>query len=108
MESFGGYARPFDSQVLAQGWSLCAINNLKFALFKEIFPAPAKADAIDAKRMLELMRLRERVPVAQAVLQEVAPVDVLQQQMKALKRRRKQLVFKRMKISQRMQANSTV
>jgi transposase len=104
MEGFGGYARPLDSQVLAQGWSLFAINNLKFARFKEIFPAPAKTDAIDAKRMLELMRLRERVPMAQAVLQEVAPVDVLHQQMKALTRRRKQLVFERMKISQRMQA----
>jgi transposase len=104
MEGFGGYARPLDSQVLAQGWSLYSINNLKFARFKEIFPAPAKTDAIDAKRMLELMRLRERVPMAQAVLQEVAPVDALHQQMKALTRRRKQLVFERMKISQRMQA----
>jgi len=104
MEGFGGYARPLDSQVLAQGWSLYSINNLKFARFKEIFPAPAKTDAIDAKRMLELMRLRERVPMAQAVLQEVAPVDALHQQMKAVTRRRKQLVFERMKISQRMQA----
>jgi transposase len=104
MEGFGGYARPLDSQVLAQGWSLYAINNLKFARFKEIFPAPAKTDAIDAKRMLDLMRLRDRVPMAAAVLQEVAPVDALHQQMKALTRRRKQLVFERMKISQRMQA----
>ncbi|MFN8697164.1 MAG: IS110 family transposase [Burkholderiales bacterium] len=104
MEGFGGYARPLDSQVLAQGWSLYSINNLKFARFKEIFPAPAKTDAIDAKRMLELMRLRDRVPMAQAVLQEVAPVDALHQQMKAVTRRRKQLVFERMKISQRMQA----
>jgi transposase len=69
MEGFGGYARPLDSQVLAQGWSLYAINNLKFARFKEIFPAPAKTDAIDAKRMLELMRLRDQVPMAAAVLQ---------------------------------------
>ena len=104
MEGYGGYARPLDSQVLAQGWSLYSINNLKFARFKEIFPAPAKTDAIDAKRMLELMRLRDQVPMAQAVLQEVAPVDALHQQMKAVTRRRKQLVFERMKISQRMQA----
>lgn len=104
MEGFGGYARPLDSQVLAQGWRLYAINNLKFARFKEIFPAPAKTDAIDARRMLQLMQMRERMPMARALLQEVAPVDSLHQQLKALTRRRKQLVAERMKISQRMQA----
>jgi len=103
MEGFGGYARPLDSQILAQGWRLYAINNLKFARFKEIFPAPAKTDAIDAKRMLQLMQLREHIPMASAVLQEVAPVDQLHQQLKALTRRRKQLVAERMRTSQRMQ-----
>jgi len=104
MEGYGGYARPLDSRILAQGWRLYAINNLKFVRFKEIFPAPAKTDAIDAKRMLQLMQLREHIPMASAVLQEVAPVDPLHQQIKALTRRRKQLVAERMKISQRMQA----
>jgi transposase len=104
MEGYGGYARPLDSQILAQGWRLYAINNLKFARFKEIFPAPAKTDAIDARRMLQLLQLRGRIPMASAVLQEVAPVDALHQQLKALTRRRKQLVAERMKISQRMQA----
>lgn len=103
MEGFGGYARPLDSRILAQGWRLYAINNLKFARFKEIFPAPAKTDAIDARRMLQLLQLRERIPMASAVLQEVAPVDQLHQQLKALTRRRKQLVAERMKLSQRMQ-----
>lgn len=93
-----------DSQILAQGWRLYAVNNLKFVRFKEIFPAPAKTDAIDARRMLQLLQLRERIPMARAVLQEVAPVDALHQQLKALTRRRKQLVAERMKISQRMQA----
>lgn len=103
MEGYGGYARPLDSQILAQGWRLYAVNNLKFVRFKEIFPAPAKTDAIDARRMLQLMQLRERIPMACAVLQEVAPVDQLHQQLKALTRRRKQLVSERMRISQRMQ-----
>jgi len=104
MEGYGGYARPLDSQILARGWRLYAVNNLKFVRFKEIFPAPAKTDAIDARRMLQLLQLRERIPMASAVLQEVAPVDALHQQLKALTRRRKQLVAERMKISQRMQA----
>lgn len=93
-----------DSQILAQGWHRYAINNLKCARFKEIFPAPAKTDAIDARRMLQLLQLRDRIPMASAVLQEVAPVDALHQQLKALARRRKQLVAERMKVSQRMQA----
>lgn len=104
MEGYGGYARPIDSQVLAQGWRLYAINNLKFARFKEIFPAPAKTDAIDARRMLQLMQMRGQVPMASALLQEVAPVDPLHQQLKALTRRRKQLIVERMATSQRMQA----
>lgn len=104
MEGFGGYARPIDSQVLAQGWRLYAVNNLKFARFKEIFPAPAKTDAIDARRMLQLMQMRGQVPMAAALLQEVAPVDQLHQQLKALTRRRKQLIVERMATSQRMQA----
>ena len=103
MEGFGGYARPLDTQVLAQGWRLYAVNNLKFARFKEIFPAPAKTDAIDARRMLQLMQMRAQVPMADALLQEVAPVDALHQQLKALTRRRKQLVAERMSTSQRMQ-----
>ncbi len=103
MEGFGGYARPIDTQVLAQGWQLYAINNLKFARFKEIFPAPAKTDAIDTRRMLQLMQMRGQVPMAEALLQEVAPVDALHRQLKALTRRRKQLVGERMSISQRMQ-----
>lgn len=42
--------------------------------------------------------------MAYAVLQEVAPVDSLHQQLKVLTRRLKQLVVERMKISPRMQA----
>lgn len=104
MEGYGGYARPLDAQILALGWRLFAVNNLKFARFKEIFPAPAKTDAIDARRMLQLMGLREKMPMAQALLQEVAPVNALHQQLKALTRRRKQWIAERMRISQRMQA----
>ena len=104
MEGFGGYARPLDSQILAQGWQLYAINNLKFARFKEIFPAPAKTDAIDAKRMLQLMQVRAEQPIARAVLQEVAPIDDTHQQLKAVTRRRRLMVEERVEVSLRMQA----
>ena len=105
MEGYGGYARPLDARVLMRGWRLYNVNNLKLARFKEIFPAPAKTDAIDARRMLELFALHDQVPMARAVLQEVAPVDETEQKLKALTRRRKQLVEDRMRLSMRMQAD---
>jgi len=105
MEGYGGYARPLDARVLTRGWHLYNVNNLKLARFKEIFPAPAKTDAIDARRMLELFSLRERVPMARAVLQEIAPVGESEERLKALTRRRKQLVEDRMRVSMRMQAD---
>jgi transposase len=105
MEGFGGYARPLDARVLTHGWRLYNVNNLKFARFKEIFPAPAKTDAIDAKRMLELFQLRESVPMAKAVLQEVARVGEVEAELKVLTRRRKQLVDDRKRLVMRMQAD---
>ncbi len=105
MEGYGGYARPLDTQVLMRGWRLYNVNNLKLARFKEIFPAPAKTDAIDARRMLELFRLRDQVPMAKAVLQEVPAVGETEQRLKALTRRRKQLVGDRVRLSQRMQSD---
>lgn len=105
MEGYGGYARPLDAQVLMHGWRLYNVNNLKLARFKEIFPAPAKTDAIDARRMLELFQLQERIPMARAILQEVAPIQEVEAKLKALTRRRKQLVEDRMRLSRRMQAD---
>jgi transposase len=105
MEGHGGYARPLDARVLRRGWRLFSVNNLKLARFKEMFPAPAKSDAIDAKRMLELFQMYDKVPMARTVLQEVAPVAPNEQKLKALTRRRKQLVSDRMRVSMRMQAD---
>jgi len=64
MEGYGGWARPLDEMVLAKGWKLLNVNNLKLARYKEIFPSPAKTDAIDARKILELMRLRPLLPQA--------------------------------------------
>jgi transposase len=105
MEGFGGYARPLDARVLMHGWRLFNVNNLKLARFKEIFPAPAKTDAIDARRMLQLFQLQDRVPMAKAILQEVAPIGETEAKLKALTRRRKQLVDDRMRLSRRLQAD---
>jgi transposase len=105
MEGYNGYARPLDRQVLGRGYRLYNVNNLKLARYKEIFPAPAKTDAIDARRMLELFQFKDRVPQAREVLQEVGAVPIEHEQLKALTRRRKQLVAERMRAGNRLQAN---
>lgn len=44
MEGYNGWARPLDQRILAHGWKLFNVNNLKLARYKEIFPSPAKSD----------------------------------------------------------------
>lgn len=105
MEGFNGWARPLDRQVLERGWKLYNVNNLKLARYKEIFPAPAKTDAIDARRILELFRLRTQLPVAREVLQEVVAVTQEAERLKRLTRRRRQLVNEKVRVLNRMQSD---
>lgn len=64
MEGYNGWARPLDRAVQNRGWQLYNVNNLKLARYKEIFPAPAKTDAIDAKRILELFAFQGQKHIA--------------------------------------------
>ena len=77
MEGYNGHARPLDRLVRARNYRLFNINNLKLARFKEIFPAAAKTDALDARKGLELFQLRRHLPMAEEVLQEVGPTPVV-------------------------------
>ncbi|HET7313354.1 IS110 family transposase [Salinisphaera sp.] len=95
MEGYNGWARPLDQQVLARGWRLYNVNNLKLARYKEIFPAPAKTDAIDARRMLELFAFDGQRAFGRDVLQEVTAASEAQRQLKYLTRRRRQQVADR-------------
>ena len=105
MEGYNGWARPLDGQIQQHGWPLYNVNNLKLARYKEIFPAPAKTDAIDARRILELFQLSAHVPVAHGALQEVALVPAVNDKLKRLTRRRKQLVLERARIVNRLHAD---
>jgi hypothetical protein len=67
MEGFNGHARPLDALIRRRGYQLFNVNNLKLARFKEIFPGPAKSDPIDTRKILELFRLREYLPLAKDV-----------------------------------------
>ncbi|MDO8369606.1 MAG: IS110 family transposase [Candidatus Nitrotoga sp.] len=105
MEGYNGWARPLDGQILQHGYRLYSVNNLKLARYKEIFPAPAKTDAIDARRILELFRLSEHLPLAKNALHEVAPTPVENDQLKRTTRRRKQLVWERVRVINRLQSD---
>jgi len=105
MEGYGGWARPLDEMVIGKGWTLLNVNNLKLARYKEIFPSPAKTDAIDARKILELMRLRPLLPQAKEILNEVIPAPQVHHDMKLLTRRRRQLVNERTMLTNRMHSD---
>lgn len=105
MEGYNGHARPLDSLVRARGWQLFNVNALKLARFKEIFPAAAKTDRIDTRKTLELFQLREHLPMAAGVLQEVMPTPAENDLLKRLARRRRRLVEERGRLINALQAD---
>jgi transposase len=106
MEGYNGWARPLDTLVRAHGYRLFNINNLKLARFKEIFPAAAKSDRIDARKGLELFQLHDHLPAAKGVLQEVAATPLENDQLKRLTRRRRGLVAEKSRVLSRRQMGS--
>ena len=105
MEGYNGWARPLDSQIQRRGYTLFNVNNLKLARYKEIFTAPAKNDQIDARKMLELFHLRESLPLAKDVLQEVKERPDENQRLKRVTRRRRQLVQEKVRVVSRLQSD---
>jgi transposase len=102
MEGYNGWARPLDQRILARGWQLFNVNNLKLARYKEIFPAPAKSDNIDSLRILELFRARQSLHVARDVLQLVVAAPPENDKLKQFTRRRRQLVNDKIRLIARM------
>jgi len=105
MEGYNGWVRPFDALVLKHGYTLYNVNNVKLARFKEIFPAAAKTDSIDARKIVELFSLSKYLPTAKEVLQKVKLSDTTNTQLKKLTRRRKQLVEEKKAIANRFGAD---
>jgi transposase len=105
MEGYNGYARPLDQMIRARDYRLFNINNLKLARFKEIFPGAAKSDAIDARKGLELFQLRDHLPMAKDVLQEITPTPIENDQLKRLTRRRRRMVNERVSVINSLQTD---
>jgi transposase len=105
MEGYNGHVRPLDTLVRARGWQLFNVNNLKLARFKEIFPAAAKSDRVDTRKTLELFQLRDHLPMAREVLQEVMATPEENDVLKRLSRRRRRLVNERGRVASAMQSD---
>jgi hypothetical protein len=105
MEGYNGYARPLDRLVREKGYRLLNVNNLKLARFKEVFPGAAKTDPIDTRKILELFRLKDQLPMAKDAIQEVVSVPLVNEKLKRLSRRRRRLVIEKMRVLNRMQAD---
>ena len=105
MEGYNGHARPLDALVRARDWRLFNVNNLKLARFKEIFPAAAKTDRLDAAKTLELFQLRDHLPMARGVLQEVLATPEENEILKRLTRRRRRLVDERVRYANALQSD---
>ena len=105
MEGFNGYARPLDRLVHEKGYRLFNVNNLKLARFKEVFPGAAKTDPIDTRKILELFRLKDQLPLAKAAIQEVVMAPAVNGKLKRLSRRRRHLVDEKMRVLARMQTD---
>lgn len=105
MEGYNGYARPLDTLVRTRNYRLFNINNLKLARFKEIFPGAAKTDDIDARKALELFQLRDHLPIAKDVLQEVKATPHENDILKRISRRRRRLVNERVRVLNNLQAD---
>lgn len=102
MEGLNGHARPLDSLIHQSGYPLYNVNNLKLNRFKEIFPAPAKTDRIDARYIAQLLRLSPVLNHKKEALQLVTSVPSENKQLKRLTRRRRQLVREKVMILNRM------
>ena len=107
MEGYNGHARPLDTMVQNRSYKLLNIDNLKLARFKEVFPAPAKTDAIDSRKGLELFQLQQIIPAAKNVLQEVYKTPQENIELKCVTRRRNRLVNERTRYLNSLHADLT-
>ena len=86
MEGLNGYGRPLDRMVQERGYQLYNVNNLKLARFREIFPGAAKTDRLDTRKILELFHLKDHLPLAKDVLQEVPRVPLVNEKVRVVNR----------------------
>lgn len=92
MEGYNGHVRPIDQQVLAKGYRLYSVNHLHLARYREMFPAPAKSDSLDAWKIYEFLGELNNPKLKKNAIQEVRQTPKISVKLKALTRRRRRIV----------------
>jgi len=70
-----------------------------------VFPGAAKTDPIDTRKILELFRLKDHLPLAKDALQKVVSAPLVNDKLKRLSRRRRQLVNEKVRVANRIQSD---
>jgi len=70
-----------------------------------VFPGAAKTDPIDTRKILELFHLKDHLPLAKDTLQKVVSAPPVNDRLKRLSRRRRQLVNDKVRVANRIQSD---
>jgi len=105
MEGYNGLARPLDRWIQRRGYRLYNLNALKLARFRQVFSGGAKTDRLDVRRMLELWTLQKQLPKGSKVLERVRRPSRVEERLKVLSRRRRQLVEEKVRLVNRLRAD---
>ena len=70
-----------------------------------MFPGAAKTDPIDTRKILELFHLKDHLPLAKDTLQKVVAAPLVNDKLKRLSRRRRQLVNEKIRVANRLQSD---
>ncbi len=105
MEGYNGHVRPIDKQVLAKGYRLYSINHLHLARYREMFPAPAKSDSLDAWKIYEFLGELNNPKLKKNAIQEVQQTPEINVKLKALTRRRRRFICEQTRLSNQIQVD---
>lgn len=102
MEGAAGWIRPLDELIQQRGYRLLSINTLKMAHFRRMCAGGAKTDALDARRGLQVLELRQLLPEARAVCERVWESSEANHRLQIYTRRRRQLVQDKVRLVNRL------
>lgn len=105
MEGYNGHIRPIDKQILEKGYKLYSVNHLHLARYRELFPAPAKTDRLDAWKIYEFISQKDNPVLKKTAVQEVFEVPEENEKLKCLSRRRRRLVKEQTRLLSQIQVD---
>ena len=105
MEGYNGHIRPIDKRILEKGYRLYSVNHLHLARYRELFPAPAKTDKLDAWKIYEFIGQKDDPLLKKTAVQPVFAVPEENEKLKCLSRRRRRLVKEQTRLLSQIQTD---